>query len=101
MERWFSKTSGSSSTVRFRVERRGIIVERMGHMTITLPLEPQKEARLIALAQEKGVTPDELVTAAIDKILAEAPGAQALELPVWRLGAAGPNHRREIYDDAR
>jgi hypothetical protein len=70
-------------------------------MTITLPLEPQKEARLVALAQEKGVTTGELVTAAIDKILAEAPAAQAAELPVWRLGANGPIHRRDIYDDAR
>jgi hypothetical protein len=70
-------------------------------MTITLLLEPQKEARLIALAQEKGLTADELVTAAIDKILSETPVVQAAELPVWRLGATGPVHRREIYDDAR
>lgn len=42
-------------------------------MSITLPLEPQKEARLIALAQEKGVSADDLVREAIDKILAEVP----------------------------
>jgi len=40
-------------------------------MTITLPLEPQKEARLIALAQEKGLSADDLVREVIDKILAE------------------------------
>lgn len=42
-------------------------------MTITLPLEPQKEAKLNALAKAKGVTPGELVTQAIDQIIAEGP----------------------------
>jgi len=42
-------------------------------MTITLPLEPQKEAKLIALAQERGVTADDLVREAVDKILATIP----------------------------
>jgi hypothetical protein len=69
-------------------------------MTITLPLEPHTEAKLTALAQEKGVTADELVRAAIHKIIAEATEAQATELPVWHLGSAGALHRREIYDDA-
>ena len=44
-----------------------------GQMSITLPLEPRKEARLIALAKSKGVSADELVREAIDKILGEAP----------------------------
>ena len=42
-------------------------------MTITLPLEPQKEAKLNAVAKAKGLTRDELVTQAIDQIIAEAP----------------------------
>jgi len=42
-------------------------------MNITLPLEPQKEAKLNALAHEKGITADELVSQAIDKILAGVP----------------------------
>jgi len=42
-------------------------------MSITLPLEPQKEAKLIALAQEKGLSADEFVREAIDKILAAVP----------------------------
>jgi hypothetical protein len=42
-------------------------------MTIVLPLEPQKEARLIALARKKGVTADVLVSDAVDRILAEQP----------------------------
>lgn len=70
-------------------------------MTITLPLEPQTEAELIALAQVRGLTADELVRAAIEKILAEAAVTQAPELPVWHLGGGGALHRREIYDDAR
>lgn len=42
-------------------------------MTITLPLLPQKEAKLNAVAKAKGLTPDELVTQAIDQIIAQAP----------------------------
>jgi hypothetical protein len=42
-------------------------------MTIVLPLQPQEEAKLIALAQAKGVSPDALVRVAIDHILADAP----------------------------
>ena len=37
-------------------------------MTITLPLEPQKEAKLIAVAESKGMTANELLSQAIDKI---------------------------------
>jgi hypothetical protein len=42
-------------------------------MTIILPLDPQKEAKLEALAQEKGMTADEFVQREIDKIIAAAP----------------------------
>lgn len=42
-------------------------------MTITLPLQPQEEAKLIALAQAKGVSTDALVREALYKILADAP----------------------------
>jgi len=41
-------------------------------MTINLALEPQEEAKLEALAHAKGLSADELVRAAIHKILAEA-----------------------------
>jgi hypothetical protein len=41
-------------------------------MTITLPLQPQEEERLIALARAKGLSTDALVREALDKILAEA-----------------------------
>ena len=42
-------------------------------MSINLPLEPHKEALLVALAQSKGLSADDLVREAIDKILADAP----------------------------
>jgi hypothetical protein len=42
-------------------------------MTITLPLNPQEEARLIAVASAKGLSADALVREALDRILAEEP----------------------------
>jgi hypothetical protein len=42
-------------------------------MTITVPLEPKEEARLIAAARAKGVSPVTLVREAIDQFLAGAP----------------------------
>jgi hypothetical protein len=42
-------------------------------MTITLPLEPQKEAKRIGLARQRSLSADELVREAIDKILTAAP----------------------------
>lgn len=55
-------------------------------MTITLPLQPQEEAKLVALARAKGVSTDTLVRQALDKILADAPVAQsapACVSPIW------------------
>ena len=54
-------------------------------MTITLPLEPQKEAKLIAVAESKGMTPNELLSQAIDRIIADAPEATAHEEPTISL----------------
>jgi len=42
-------------------------------MNIILPLQPQEEAKLIAMAQAKGLSTDALVREALDKILADAP----------------------------
>jgi hypothetical protein len=42
-------------------------------MTISLPLEPKQEAKLVALARQRGVSADELVREAIDKMLDAAP----------------------------
>jgi hypothetical protein len=41
-------------------------------MTITLPLQPQEEAKLKALAQSKGLSAEALVREAVDGILAGA-----------------------------
>ena len=41
-------------------------------MTITLPLKPKKEAKLIAVAESKGMTANELLSQAINKIIAAA-----------------------------
>lgn len=40
-------------------------------MTIMLPLQPQEEARLLALAKAKGLSPDVIVREALDRVLAE------------------------------
>ena len=43
-------------------------------MTITLPLKPQEEAKLLAAAKAKGVSANALVREAVNRIIAEAPG---------------------------
>jgi hypothetical protein len=43
-------------------------------MTIILPLRPQEEAKLIAIAQSRGLSMDALVREALEKILVDAPG---------------------------
>ena len=40
-------------------------------MTITLPLKPQEEAILVAMAEAKGQTVDDLIRDVLDPILAE------------------------------
>jgi hypothetical protein len=72
-------------------------------MTITLPLEPQKEAKLIALAHEQDMTADELVRDTIDKILAASPD-QPLKpgKSVYGLWAKyGPGPTEEEIDENR
>jgi hypothetical protein len=43
-------------------------------MTITLPLQPQEEARLMAAARARGLSTAALVREAVDRILEETPG---------------------------
>jgi hypothetical protein len=43
-------------------------------MTITLPLEPQKQPNLIAVVESNGMTADELASHAIDAIIRGARG---------------------------
>jgi hypothetical protein len=57
-------------------------------MTITLPLDPAEEAKLIAAAHAKGVSTDALVREALDKLLATVPDQTAPQResrPIWEL----------------
>jgi len=58
----------------------------MGHndeyVTISLPLQPQEEARLVAVARAKGLSTDALVREALERILAEASAIPASAGPV-------------------
>jgi hypothetical protein len=72
-------------------------------MTITLPLEPRKEAKLMALAQEKGVTADELVREAIDEFLAPVPDqpSKPRKSAYGLLAKYGPGPTEEQIDENR
>jgi hypothetical protein len=48
-------------------------------MTITLPLQPQEEAILLAVARAKGISADALIREAVNRILAEAPSDQSVK----------------------
>jgi hypothetical protein len=74
-------------------------------MSITLPLEPQKQAKLIAVAESKGMTADELVSEVIDKIIAEAPEPTTPKEPTLSLRGLlakyGPAPSAEEIDQNR
>lgn len=74
-------------------------------MNITLPLQPQEEARLIAAAQAKGLSTDALVREALDKILAEAPDVSLRKEPTRSLRGLlakyGPAPSAEEIDENR
>jgi len=74
-------------------------------MTITLPLQPHEEARLIAAAQAKGLSPDAFVREALDKILAEAPDLSPSKEPTRSLRGLlaiyGPALSAEEIDESR
>jgi hypothetical protein len=57
-------------------------------MIITLPLQPQEEAKLIAVAQARGLSTEALVREALDRILADAhdePQEQRELRPIWEV----------------
>jgi hypothetical protein len=72
-------------------------------MTITLPLEPQKEAKRIGLARQRGLSADELVREAIDKILTAAPDQtiKPKKSAYWLLAQHGPGPTDEEIDENR
>jgi hypothetical protein len=74
-------------------------------MTITLPLQPKEEAKLIAIAQAKGLSADALVHSALEKILAEAPDVNLRKEPTRSsrgiLAKYGPAPSAEEIDQNR
>ncbi|HUJ50172.1 MAG TPA: hypothetical protein VLW25_08220 [Bryobacteraceae bacterium] len=63
----------------------GAYDEQEDFVRITLPLKPQEEAKLVALAQAKGLSADALVRVALDKFLAESSGEISLNQPTRSL----------------
>ena len=68
---------------------------------------PEQEARLAQIATNAGTDAERLVKDAALRLLdndfrttSQAPPTNH-ELPLRHLGAVGPLHRRDIYDDAR
>lgn len=57
-------------------------------MTIMLPLQPQEEAHLVAVALAKGISADALVREAVDRLLAEAAGGAEARTQRPATGAA-------------
>jgi len=72
-------------------------------MNITLPLEPQEEARLLAAAQAKGLSPDAFVREALEKVLAESPPlpAKPKKSAYGLLAKYGPGPTEEEIDQNR
>ena len=56
-------------------------------MTITLPLQPQEEAKLVARARAKGLSTDAFVREALDRILAEPDDDASTKKPGIPTGA--------------
>jgi hypothetical protein len=70
-------------------------------MTITLPL--REEARLMAAAKAKGLSPEALVREALDKFLAEAPTqpVKPKKSAYGLLAKYGPGPTEEEIDENR
>ena len=58
-------------------------------MTITVPLQPQEEARLVAAAEAKGISTAALVREAINKLVSEPSEPNKIPTsesrPIWEL----------------
>jgi hypothetical protein len=75
-------------------------------MNITLPLQPQEEAKLLAAARAKGVSANALVQEAVNKIIAAAPGEASVKKERTRsvrglLAKYGPAPSAEEIDENR
>ena len=74
-------------------------------MTLTLPLEPQEEAKLVAAARARGVSLDALVREALGTIFSEAateaPGKEPTRSLRGLLAKYGPAPSAEEIDQNR
>ena len=75
-------------------------------MTITLPLQPQEEAKLLAAARSKGITANALIREAVNRIIAEVPGDASVKKEPTRsirglLVKYGPAPSAEEIDENR
>ena len=69
---------------------------------MSIEISRETEARLADEARRLGISVEALLKRLINDQAATARSARPRpELPVWRLGSAGPFHRRDIYDHAR
>jgi hypothetical protein len=69
---------------------------------VSIQISHETAVRLVDEARRQGITVDAL----LERLVSERPATAHLtvstpELPVWRLGALGDLHRRDIYEDAR
>lgn len=72
-------------------------------MAVSFHIKPETRARLLAKAQEQGVSIDVLLEQLMNdsESRTAATNGNIPELPAWHLGARSSFHRRDIYDDVR
>ena len=75
-------------------------------MNITLPLQPQEEAKLLAAARSRGISANALVQEAVNRIIAAVPGEESIKKEPTRsvrglLAKYGPAPSSEEIDENR
>ncbi len=69
---------------------------------MSIHISHETEVLLTDEARRQGISVDVLLERLVNERPATIyPATLTPELPVWRLGAVGDLHRRDIYDDAR
>jgi len=68
---------------------------------MNIEISGETEARLLEAARKQGISVDELLARLLGEREASVRVAQdsAPSVPILHLGAMGPLHRRDIYDD--
>jgi len=64
---------------------------------------PEQEAQLAQIATRAGTDAEQLVKDTVLRLIEDDTHFRrpVPELPVWKLGAVGSLHRRDLYDDVR